>query len=549
MSASHLSVPLWVPPPDRAALARARRIVHEGGPTRRDLLYRAYVAVLLMVMLGIPLLTGLTSAVPAHRAGDVMWTLRAWCALPLVLVAVAPTHLGPVITSAGELHHLVDGPFGSRRVLLGRTWTVLGAVVVSVAAVAATVGAGLGLGAGAVTTALGWVVGQAALVFLALLGIQTRAAVPARVLALVAGGGLGALCLAGTRAGWPLGGGVDVLGAVVLGICACLVAAVVPPLLDQVPLRVLEHDVRMRHLIRTGLGTGDVKALGVHDGPRRRRLRGRTLPLGGGVLRRSVSVDLIGLMRTPARTAGAVLALVAAGTWLGYALVTTFGGGSSGGHGASGETGAGGMLQVLTGAGHVPAALLAPAALLGAQWAFGVLSRSLTDVLESLGAGRLDPAPFARVLLSHLALPSGAVLVLTGAGMAVPVVAGGGDAIPAAWPAVCAGLALLALVAPCTGLAMAASSSPPLALLTPSPSPFGDSSSLVVVAWMLRGLTSAALLGITMAVAAGQGLSQADALAAGAALLAPVCAVAVGLRLRALARLDRHGRGEAPTSE
>jgi hypothetical protein len=96
---------------------------------------------------------------------------------------------------------------------------------------------------------------------------------------------------------------------------------------------------------------------------------------------------------------------------------------------------------------------------------------------------------------------------------------------------------------------MAASSSPPLALLTPSPSPFGDSSSLVVVAWMLRGLTSAALLGITMAVAAGQGLSQADALSVGAALLVPVGAVAVGLRLRSLARLDRHGRGEAPTSE
>lgn len=528
MSTPIPSVPLSAPPPGGPALARARRIVHEGGPTRRDLVYRAYVAVLLTAMIGVPLLTGLTSAIPGDRAAAVVWGARQWFALPLVLCAVAPTHLGPVITSAGELHYLVDGPFGARRVLAGRTWTVLGAVLVVVGALAVTVAVGLGLDGPAVATTTAWALGQAALVVLALLGIQSAWSRPSRLLAALTGAGLAALAHLGGRGGWTLGGRTDAVVAAVLGVAVCLTVAAVPLLLDRVPMRVLEHDVRVRHLIRTGLGTGDVGALSVHDGPRHRHLRGRTLPFGGGLLRRTVAVGVLGAMRAPWRTAGALLALVAVGTWIGAVM--------------SGESWA-------SSAGGLPSVLAAPAALLVTQWAFTVLSGPLTDVLESLGAGSLDPAPFDRMYLAHLVLPWSLVVVVTGVAAGVGAALGGTTPAPGQWSTVAGGLVLVALVAPCTSLAMVASSSPPLALLTPTPSPFGDSSSLVVVAWMLRGLTPAAVLAAVLALAVARDLPDGRALWGCALVLLVACVAVAGLRARSLARTDRHARGEEPATD
>lgn len=528
MSTPIPSVPLSAPPPGGPALARARRIVHEGGPTRRDLVYRAYVAVLLTAMIGVPLLTGLTSAVPTHRAAEVVWGARQWFALPLVLCAVAPTHLGPVITSAGELHYLVDGPFGTRRVLAGRTWTVLGAVLVAVGALAVTGALGLGLGASAVATTAAWALGQAALVVLALLGTQTRWSRWARPSAALTGVGLAALARLGARGDWDLGGGVDALAAIGLGAVACLAVLAVPLLLAGVPMRVLEHDVRVRHLIATGLGTGDVGALAVHDGPRRRHLRARTLPFPGGLLGRTVTVDVLGAVRTPWRTAAALAALVAAGTWIG-AL-------------ASGRTGT-------SAAGGVPGVLLAPLVLLAVQWAFAVLSRPLSDVLGSVGSGRLDPAPFHRVYPAHLLLPWSLVVGVGGIAAAVTSLVGDTAPVPVEWSSVVGGAVVVALVGPCTALAVVASSSPPLALLTPTPSPFGDSSSLVVVAWMLRGLAPAGVLTVVLATAVAQGLPADGALQWGALSLAAACACAAGLRARALATTDRRARGEAPAGD
>lgn len=530
------SVPLSVPPPGRAALARARRIVHEGGPTRRDLVYRAYVAVLLGAMIVAPLLTGLTSSVPPQRAEDLVWSLRLWCVAPLALAALAPTHLGPVITSAGELHYLVDGPFGARRVLLGRTWTVLVAVLVGVGAVALVVAAGLGLGGGAVVATTVWAMGQASLVYLALLGIQTRWSRVARALTLVTSAGLAALVVTGTRAGRPLGTGPDALAAAFLGAAVCAVAGSVPLLLDRVQPGVLAHDVRVRHLIRTGLATGDAGALAVHDGPRRRHFRGRTVPMSGGILRRTAAVDVSALMRSPWRTGAAVAALVAVGAWIGTPADPPAGPTAS-------------LAAVPAGAGGVPVALAAPLALLATQWAFAVLSRPLTDVLESLGAGRLDPSSFPRMLAAHLALPWSSVLVVTACAAGVTAWVGGDPAQAGAWSAVPGAAVLVALVGPCMSLAVVATSSPPLVLLTPTSSPFGDTSSLVVVAWMLRGLAPAAVLAALLGAASVMGLPEARALWTGSVVLAVGCAIAAAWRLRSLARTDRRARGEAPARD
>lgn len=588
MTSSSLHVPLSAPAPGREALARARRIVHEGGPTRRDLFYRAYVSLLVGGVLGVPVLTGLTSVVPADRVAQVVWMVRMCCALPLVLAALAPTHLGPVITSDGELHYLVEGPFGARRVLAGRTWTVLVAALSATTVVMVTVCAGLGLGGVEMLLSCVWMMGQTALTFAVLLGVQTRFAAPVRVVGLLCGvatvvvlrlaavsGGAGTRADAvagsgtvpglgggvGVAARWALGGGADLAGAVVSGVLTLAVVAAVPLALGAVPARVLAHDLRVRHLIRTGLGSGDSGVLAVHDGPPRRRLRGRTLGFGsGGPVRRALSVDTLDLLRTPGRVGAALVVVLVCGVWAGALGAGTAEVPTRWLTTSPGDAGAP-MISL-------PVTALAPVVLVGAQWSFTRLTRALSNVVGTLGVGRLDRSSFPVVIVSHLLLPGLLHLVATAVGLALGAACAAGG-VARATPAAGSGAVLavaetagvdhaallwaatgvVVLAAPLASLTLIASASPPLALLAPAPTAFGDSSSLLVVAWMLRALVPAGFLGVVLAAAGALGVPLGSALSAGVGVLVPACAVAAGWRLRSLSRLDRYGLGGAPSRD
>lgn len=541
MSSRALSVPPSVPAPGRPALVRARRILHEGAATRSDIAYRVYVVVLLAAMFVVPTISGATASVPAERVTGLVWAMREWSAGVLVLAAVAPTHFGPVITYEGELHFLVTGPFGARRVLAGRTWTVLVAALVAVGALAGVVAAGLGLAPVALVCSTVWMIGTCALVFLGLLGVQTRWGNIARVLTLVLGTVLVVTGRRGGHEGWVPGGGQDVLGAGLLGVAVVLAVAAVPLALGAVPARVMEHDIRMRRLIGAGLTIGDLRALTTRDGPRRRWGRHRHLGLGHGLVRRSAAVSALELLRTPVRSLSALVVVGLCGAWVvagaeGLALRV-----SHAGSGASDLV--------------VPLAVLAPVALVAGQWAFGVLARALADVLETLGARRLDPSGFGAQVQALLAPPAVLVLaagaagagaagvlrpvVLTHVGAVVP---GGASAQVGAGAA----LVLVLLVAPLTSLALMASGGAPLMAFTASPSPVGDMSSLWVVAWMLRGLAPAAVLTVLLAVAVQRHLGVGPALLGCAGFLLLACAVAAAFHLRHLAAQDRRAQGVAP---
>lgn len=543
MSSRSLSVPLSAPAPGRAALVRARRILHEGAATRGDIVYRVYVVVLLGAMFVVPAISGVTSTVPAEHVTGLVWAMRGWCAVVVVLAALAPTHFGPVITYEGELHFLVTGPFGARRVLSGRTWTVALAAMVATGALAATVSAGLGLSSVAVVASTAWIVGLSALVVLGLMGIQTRWGSLVRPVLALAGGAVFVVARLGERSPWVPGGREDLLGAVVLGAFVVVALALVPPALTQVLPRVMEHDIRMRRLIGSGLTVGDVKALTTRDGPRRRWGRRRTLALDRGLLPRSLAVSALDLLRTPARTALALVVLGTCGAWVGAT--------------------AGGLVARVAHAGSgatdlsLPVVVLAPIALVASQWAFAVLAGALVDVLETVGAHRLDPTGFwvqaaallalpAILLVVAVALGAGACLVLTPVTLShVPDVVAG---IPVTVSVVVAAVAVVVLVGPAMALALSASGAAPLMAFASSASPVGGMASLWVVAWMLRGLAPAVVLALALVTAVRHGSGAGSALVGCVLVLVVVCGAAVGLHLRHLEAEDRRARGEAPVA-
>lgn len=539
MSSRPLSVPLSVPVPGGHALRRARRILHEGAATRGDIAYRVYVVVLLAAMFVVPAISGVTSTVPADRVSGLVWAMREWCALVLVAACLAPTHFGPVITYEGELHFLVAGPFGASRVLRGRTWTVLAAALLATGALAVTVGVGLGLSSWALLATGTWIVGACALVFLGLLGIQSAANRWARLLTAGVGVALVVLARHAGRSGWTLGGDADLRTAAVLAGCVILSLAVVPVALGHVPLRVMEHDIRMRRLIRSGLGVGDVKALTTRDGPRRRWGRRRSLDLGGSPLRRSMAVSALDLLRTPVRSGFALAVLALCGAWV--AAVAE----GVGLRVARADAGSSDLV--------VPFLVFAPVALVASQWAFGVLAGALVDVLETLGARRLDPMPLHAQVRDLLAVPVALVVVSGGVGAAGCAAAlalfPGLHALAAGSPGsvvVVAAVVLVVLVGPLLAVALSASGAAPLMAFTSSPSPLGDTSSLWVVAWMLRGLAPAALLTLVVVTVLRHGQGVGGATAGTVVVLLLVSAGWAGVHLRHLGADDRRAQGLAP---
>ena len=496
-----------VPAPDARALRRARSVIRQGAATPQDVLYRAYVGVILAAMLGAPVFAGVASALAdlAQAVGTdvVVWRARQILGALVVLCAAAPSWTGPLLTSDAELHYLIDGPFGPRRVTLARTWTVIAAALGVGLILAGLVAAGLRLPPAATATTIAGVLGPVALGALALLGTQTRLSRAARVGAVVVGAAIVGCAEVAVRAAWPVGAGMDVWVAVVAAGLGTAAVALVPALLDRASLATVERDIRARRLMRAGLVTGDARMLGQHQGARRRSFRSRTLAMSGRSVVRAAAVDVLTAARRPWSTLAALL--------------------------ASGVTGA----AVAT--GWRPEVVL-PVGILVVAVSAGVVGRALVNVLDSMGGGRLDPAPFGATVASHANVPLGALLVVLGAGAGVGSLIDEGGS-PGLTRAI--GLVLVLVAGSTTALVMAGSGGAPLWALNASQGPFGSAAALFTLLWLGRGLVPA------VAVAALLGATSASVpLATG--VVAALSLAAAAWHLSRLRRADDRARGSAP---
>ncbi len=479
---------------------RARRVVRESASSPREVLYRAYVAVILALVFGVPLIQGLASVargiVAENGAAPLLWSARVVVGVVLALTAVAPSHLGPVLASETELYYLIEGPFGVRPVVLGRTWTILGSTVVLVGAIAGTLEAGMGIGWGPGLSGIGWFLGATVLVGVSLLGTQTRWAAPTRMAALLSGCGIVVVSILARRDGWPLLGGADLWGTGVLVSAGVVGLAVVPLLLGGVADRTLEHDARLRKMIRSGLVAGDSRVLGLHEGVPVRRFRGHAIRIGGGVWRRSMSVDAISALRRPERTAAALAILIVTGIALarGWAPV-----------------------------------LVVPVGLVVVSVAFSVLAQGLSGVLDSLGAGRLDPSGFAVTVLAHCAVPWVATTLALGTGAGIGAAIDGGVGVA---------MVLVLVAAPCTAIALMGASTAPVLVLDASGGATGEFGSSLLIAWLGRGLLPALVAAALLVVLPGGA-----GIAASATLLIPSCAIAALVHLWGLRKTDAWARG------
>jgi hypothetical protein len=159
---------------------------------------------------------------------------------------------------------------------------------------------------------------------------------------------------------------------------------------------------------------------------------------------------------------------------------------------------------------------------------FRVLAKGLLDYLDTVGADRIVPDSFCRMVLRHMVMPW-ALLVLcisAGALAAYPLVQTGAQGSGV--------LALMLIAPPCVSLMLAGSAGAPVGMLSPVLSPVGDASSLALVLWMFRGLIPAGLF-VLIAFKVGT--------AVGVAVLIPASAALAVLRLRSLRGLEAKTAG------
>lgn len=469
--------------------------------SRADLLYRVYVGVLLLAVLTGP---ALYAAVVSMSSPPVVELITHPHAPSLVVAAVgvllvaglaAGAVRGPVMMSPFRMHVVAGGPQPRRVALRGAFWSrfvwlplvgaVVGALAPAALVLAGVAGAGdlvagvlIGVTVG-ILVGVAWLAGQA---------LSSRTTTRVAVLCLLAAAVLALAwpSLAGAVGmGAPVGVAAPVglgqllgpaLSAGAAGAAVCLLIAVVPPLLDHLRGPVLLEQAHRWQRASTAGGAGDLAgaAATFRLPPRRPRPAGavgtaRLLPL------LFLHRDLVGALRTPARSLSAVAGL-------GVAVVL----------GVLSASLPDGLAGVVLGASSLLAYL-----------ALGVWSDGFRHAVEASAAPTLYGIPGHQLMGLHALLPL-SVIAVVGTTAAIVAVLLGGQPLMAAL--------VLGGAVFCLAVRMydAAKGPMPLVLFTPVPTPLGDASGIPIGLWQADALLIATLVPLAVAaatVALGTGLA------------------------------------------
>lgn len=455
----------------RGALRSVRRVLRgrAGLPSRNDLAYGVYLTIMIVIIVVAPAvraaILALAEVLPASIPPGAFATAGAVLAAAIALAALAGAQTGPAHARLPEIDLLHTSAL-PRALLLARP---LRRSFLVAALVGMLLGGAL-LAAHAVQSGLDPIVAVAVLTGAAGAGLLAAVSML-----------LGQL---GRGPRWGLSAAFGLLAAVLAMMSA---SSVVPPPIPSLPIPLLllvlgvaaalcspaiarclrrdtmrEQAMRMNAVSALAL-TGELRMAAARLGAPVRTGRGWRWRAPRGIGAAILSRDLLGVVRTPARSLAALLAMAGVGVLLGSV--------------------------VFTGVGPVLAAPLGAAALLIAYAAIGPWCRGLRSGAETVGGSPLTPLSPAGLLLRHLVVPGVlSVLVVGGAASA-------GAALAGASPAAGLAGAVIALVALLLRLIGALKGPLPQSLLAPVPTPAGDMSGMVVLAWSLDGVIAAALLG------------------------------------------------------
>lgn len=494
----------------------------DGAPTRGDRLYLVYVAVLTVLVIGVPAGRTVIGAlarpdvIPYLLTGSAPNVLTgAWLALCALLVLVGAVR-GPALLTPFFTVTLASSSMPRRRALLRPFARALGALAALVTVLGALM-AGTLVQAGLASA------GEAAVFSAACAGAALLAG-GAWLLGEIAGATVrrilaGALVLAGLAAALLPGGGLIGPGAALPGgsgaaenghiaalvlVLAGLAAVVIGALrLNRVRGTVLLEQARRWADATTTAVSGDLAAAA--GAFRALPTAGRRLPAIGAsggagpvaLLRLYARRDLVALARTPERTVAAVLGMLAAGAALALSAPLT---------------------------GPVRWTLVAGAALVS-HAAASALVDGARHGIATIGAPGLFGQSAGRQVLCHLPVPLLVAVLAAGSGALPAVLSGAGGA---------AGVTAAVLMAPLLVIGRvrdAAKGPMPLRLTMPMPTAQGDASIIPMLAWQADGPLLAIATGVLLAL--GAGIGPAAALIAAGAMLA-VLGVGAVTRMREL---------------
>ena len=509
------------PTSDRAALRTVRAVLRErsGQPSSSDLAYGLYLAIMLTIIVVAPFVRAVVLLLAGSPSPSPAAVEPLFAALPLLLAAaaLAGAHTGPAHARLPEVDLILSStlprPLVLRRAMLR---VALAAVLITTSVTGVLLGGAAARGDLALPMGLLPLAGAAGVGLLAsvamLLGQLGRAcrwavAVGSAALAGVWGTrAFGLLPVEWSASAAQLNWWVLGFGLVAAAVAAALSALVPWDVLREQSLRwsavsalALTGDL---HMATERLGAPVRVGRGWHSAVQAwsARAPGPTAL----ILRR----DLLGIMRTPGRSLGALFGAVASGALLAV-----------------------GVLRADT---PLWAAAAGATALLLAYASIGPWCRGLRAAAGTFGGLPIVPLAPSGLVLRHALLPLGCAGVTVSLSCLGTMALLRVDIASLGTAAVCgAGAGAVVL-----GLRLVGALKGPLPnrLLAPVPTPAGDMSGVNVLLWSLDGVFWAVLLGSAL----GAALAVAPPVAAAGAVLALVLlGIGAAVRLRSLSGLLR----------
>lgn len=483
----------------RAALRAARRVLRRraGLPSRSDLAYGIYMTVMVVVVAVAPVvravILALAEGLPTALDPATIAVTGAVVSGLLAVAVLAGAQTGPAHAGLPEID-LLHGTSLPRGLLLARpvrrffiACAAAGVLLAGAIVAAQAVRGDLTSAAPALLLLCGGA-GAGLLVAAAML-IGQLGRGPRWLLA----GWFGALCVGfgavqASHQPMPPAAAATILltlivALIVAGIAGALIAPLIASRLRRDTLR--EQSVRLGAVSALAL-SGDLRMATAKLGAPVRTGRGWRWRMPRRIGAAIVVRDLVGLMRTPARSLAALAGAALVGAVLRIGAET----------GGALEPG----VAALVGAVAVPVAYAA----------VGPWCRGLRAAAETVGGVALTPLTPAALLLRHLVVPAGLAVLTMGGTAGLPGIA-------------------VAVIAVLLRLAGALKGPLPQALLAPVPTPAGDLSGFNVMLWSLDGVLVAMLVGgVLAAIAAASAIAG---LVSAAVVIALLTAWA-GFRLR-----------------